>query len=509
MTSNRLSNTKKNVLCNTIVIVLQSFFVFFTRYFFVKYLNQEYVGIQGFFTSIISMLSLADMGIAIAISYFLYKPLADNNIKKVSCIISYLRRIYFAIGIIIICISLVLMPFIHHFVTGYTKGNLEIIFVLFFVPMALEYILAYPETLITADQKRYKIFYVFVLYTILTNILQIVFLIITQSYFMYLIIELLFRIIKYILINIHVKKEYKKIDFNSKEKLSKSEKETLIDNIKALFFARVGDYLVNGTDNLIISKFLNIVTVSIYSNYYSIITLFKNLLLSMISGISSSYGNLISNENEESQENVFNIINFLCFIFNGIVTICLFFIINKFILLLFGEKYLLNGIESVIICVNYYIMCNIIPLDMVKTSAGVFKPDKYISIIQAIINIIVSIVLSLHLGLVGVLLGTLISYSLTVFWERPFIVYKLVFKKGVIKYVLNYISNTLVILFNIAVDWFILGKLSISNSVIDIISSSIIVVIVFMISVVVVYHNKEEYKYIKSNINKMLRRNKA
>ena len=146
----REKNSILNIISNLFVIISQIVLAFVVRFIFVKVLNEQYLGVQGLFTNIISMLSLAELGIGTAISFILYKPLAEKDYNKVSVIVTFLRKVYIAIGIVVLISGIIITPFLKYIVTGYTMGNLNIIFVIYFITLAVEYFLTYPETLLNA-----------------------------------------------------------------------------------------------------------------------------------------------------------------------------------------------------------------------------------------------------------------------------------------------------------------------------------------------------------------------
>lgn len=502
----RVKNSFYNMIGNVAVLLIQTFLTFFVRIIFVKFLSEQYLGIQGLFINIITMLSLADLGIGTAISYILYKPLANNNTKKINIIIGFLKKIYFTIGIIILISGVLICPFLKYLVTGYTGTNMIMIFAIYFITLALEYFFIYPEILITADQKKYKISPIYISSSIIASIMQIIVLIFTKSFIVYVLVEAIIKIIRFILINIYVKKEYSNIDFNCKEKLSKKERKSFFENIKALFYLKVGDYLINGTDNILISKLINISMVGIYNNYLSIITIFKNIMVMALHGVTASYGNLLVSDEKESQKNVFNIINFITFCFVGFVFLCLMFIFNDFILFAFGKKYLLSDVIVLIICINFFISSMLIPVDMVKNAAGIYSKDKYASLIQATLNLVLSILLSYKLGLLGILLGSTISYILVTTWERPYIVFKEVFKDKVKIYYKNYIKNVIILIMTYCFLKYILGYILIKNIIISILIKGIIIAIVYSMIMIVIYRKTSEFKYVIDLVKKGVKR---
>ena len=501
----REKNSILNIISNLFVIILQIVLVFVVRFIFVRVLNEQYLGIQGLFTNIISMLSLAELGIGTAISFILYKPLAEKDYNKVSVIVTFLRKIYIVIGIVVLIAGFIITPFLKYIVTGYTMGNLNVIFIIYFISLAVEYFLTYPETLLNADQKHYKISFILIGYTIITNILQIIALILTKNFLIYILTDVIMRLIKFVAINIYVKKYYSEVNFYSKEKLEQEEKGVFVKNVKSLFLYKIGDYLINGTDNIIISKIIDISTVGVYSNYLSTITIFKNIMNNIISGITASFGNLIVKENEKVQKNVFDIMNFITYFFCGFVFCCLIFLFNDFVKIFYGESYMLGLLEVIIICLNFYIVTMLLPLESVKSAAGLYYEDRYVTLIQALINLTISIVAGLKLGLKGVLLGTFFSYILTTVWERPVIIYKNIFRASVWEYLKKYFAQIIVIILNIGIDWLIISRLFIEISIINFALKGIFIFVVFMITNVIIYRNSKETKYIYETILSKIR----
>lgn len=496
----REKNSILNIISNLVVIILQIVLAFVVRFIFVKVLNEQYLGIQGLFTNIISMLSLAELGMGTAISFSLYKPLAEKDYEKVSIITSFLRKIYMLIGTIVLIAGIIITPFLKNIVTGYTMGGLNQIFIIYFVTLALEYFLSYPETLLTADQKHYKISKILIAYTLITNLFQIAALLLTKNFYIYILADVIVKLMKFLVINIYVKKYYAEVNFYTNKKLNKEEKKIFTKNVKSLFLYKIGDYLINGTDNIIISKVIDISTVGVYSNYLSTIVIFKNIMVNIINGITASFGNLIVKEKEDIQENVFNIMNFITYLFCGFVFCCLIFLFNDFIKILYGDKYLLGITEVIIICLNFYIATMLLPLESVKSAAGLYYEDRYVTIIQAVINVAISIILGYKIGLLGVLFGTFISYILTTVWERPVIVYKRIFKSNYMKYLKKYILQIFIIVFNIIVDYFIVTKLFINVTILNFILKGLLISIIFAVTNILIFRNSKEFEYIIDTI---------
>ena len=113
-----MSRTKNSVKNLTYALVGQGlgFIVsFVARIFFIRILGSEYLGLNGLFTNILTILSLAELGVGEAITYSLYKPLAENDTRKCTMLMQLYKRVYDIIGIAILVIGISLTPHIFTF----------------------------------------------------------------------------------------------------------------------------------------------------------------------------------------------------------------------------------------------------------------------------------------------------------------------------------------------------------------------------------------------------------
>ena len=112
----RAEKAVKNALFGVICKMLNVLIIFCTRTVFIYVLGEEYLGISGLFTSILSMLSLVELGFAEAMAFALYAPIANKDTNKISVIMRYFKKIYFVIGILVLALGLSVTPWIGSFV---------------------------------------------------------------------------------------------------------------------------------------------------------------------------------------------------------------------------------------------------------------------------------------------------------------------------------------------------------------------------------------------------------
>lgn len=84
---------------------------FISRTIFIHTLGNGYLGLSSLFTNILSVLSLAELGIGTAMTYSLYKPLAENDTKRIASLLKYFRKLYIVIAMTILTLGFTIIPF--------------------------------------------------------------------------------------------------------------------------------------------------------------------------------------------------------------------------------------------------------------------------------------------------------------------------------------------------------------------------------------------------------------
>jgi len=257
---------------------------------------------------------------------------------------------------------------------------------------------------------------------------------------------------------------------------------------------------VYSTDNIIISKFINVVTVGLYSNYLLISTSIKNFVSSFFWNLTASFGNLLVTENDEKKNEIFNVINFIAFFVFGSCALILYGVFNPLIEVWIGEKYLLGNVVVLLIAIEFFVYGMSVPISVVKSSAGLYKEDKYIPIFTAMINLGVSIALVKPLGLSGVLIGTIACAVLLPIWYKPILVYKHVLHGDLKLYYRHLLEYTLVYILNMGMV-FIVTKIQISEfKFLQLLYCLAISSIVALGVPTLIYYKSNEFKYLKEKM---------
>lgn len=499
----RISNTIRNSSIALVEQFITTIVSFICRTVFIYTLGKKYLGYSGLFSDILTLLSLAELGVGTAILYSMYKPVALDNKKEVSALLGLYKRVYNGIGVVITVVGLCLIPFLDFFVSGITDTNdLSLIYVLYLLNTSVGYFFAYKKSILITYQKNYIASIIYVITILFQNVFQILFLFLTHNFIVYLIIQVLCTCLNNLFISLYVDLHYSFLKKYRKEKVSGEQKKNIFINIKAMFASKISSAVVTSTDNIFISKFVSTITLGLYSNYTLFVTMIKSVISKIFESITGSVGNLIALESREKVYDTFKKIWFINFWLVSMCTILLFVLVNPFIELWIGKGFVLDRGITCIICLNMYMRLIRNTFIIFSDAYGLFKELKWKCIFEAVINFVVSLILVylFKLGIVGVLLGTFISNITTNFWYEPYLLFKKKFNKSMYEYFTLFLKYFIITVLVIAIATFIFNNVYPTNSWFSLIFKAIILTIVINAMYVIVFYNTEEFRYLLSQI---------
>lgn len=496
------SRTEKSVYIMLSGVILQTItmlFGFISRTFFIKVLGMEYLGINGLFTNVLSILSLAELGFGSAIIYFMYKPLAEKNTEELKLIMNFYKTIYRVIGIVIFFIGLCILPFLGSLIK-LSEGvniNVPLIYILFLLDTVFSYLFfAYRSSIITADQKGYIINIINLAFVIVESIAEIVVIVIFKNYIAALICKICIKILRNIVISIISGKIYPFLNEKSNKKLPRDAIKRINQKVYSIFVFRISGRLFGSTDNMIISALLGTIYVGINENYLLIITAVSRILDIIKGAFVGAIGNINAIESNETKYIMFKRLDFFNFWINSCCGVCIFQLVNPFITLWLGDKFLFSKATVFIITINFLITSFLNIVFIYRETMGLFEYGRYTQLIGGIVNVILSLLLAKPLGVFGVFLATTISaISITAF-PFPKIVYKYGFNKPHKEYIFRYlIYFGLTIVSCILVNYICLFFREISY--LAFVGQMIISLIVPNTLYYIIFRKTDEYKYLK------------
>ncbi len=435
-------NRTKNVFINSISgiggFILSYLLSFAYRTVFIRILGEQYLGIQGLFGSILSMLSLAELGLNSAITFSLYKPIAENNHEEIKALLNLFKKMYFIVASIVLVLGLCCIPFLSFFIKKkpVIDDSLELIFLLYLLNSIASYIYVYKLALIRADQKAYIITIISNVLLIVRDVGQIIWLATTHSFVGTLVVMIGITLLTNIFLSIYANKLYPYL----KEKISMAvldheESKLIKKKIIAMAKYRFGAYVVDGTDSLIISKMVGIIETGLFSNYQLIFTGVKKIAGNVFTALTPSIGNFVYSNNKERVKDTFDQIIFLNFSVSSICTVCLCTLINPFIEYFWvGKEYCFDTKTVWIFSLNFLFVMTHQSMLIFRNALGLYTYMQAKPIVEAVINIIASLILVHYYGVVGVIAGTIVSFICTGFWIEPYVLFRKYFTSGLKKY---------------------------------------------------------------------------
>lgn len=336
--------------------ILNTILGFICRMVFVQCLSADYLGINGLFSNILTMLSLAELGVGSAIVFALYKPLAENDEEKISSLMQLYSKAYRTIGTLIFFVGIALMPFLNLIIQEQPNIS-ESVYLLYFINLfntASSYFFSYRSSLIIASQRNYIVGGINYAVTILQSILQMIFLLKFRNYLGYLLIQTAGTFIYNISVSFVATKLFPYINKKDAKPLPKDERRTLFANIRDLMIHKFSSLLVNSTDNILITFFSGLATTGIASNYTLLVNTLNSLLSQIFNGLTASIGNHNVSESSEKRYEMFSFLNMMNFWIYGWAALGIFFCSSDLVDLCFGRDYVL-GIEiPFVLSLNFF-----------------------------------------------------------------------------------------------------------------------------------------------------------
>jgi len=316
--------------------------------------------------------------------------------------------------------------------------HLIVIYLMYLANSVLSYLLIYKKTLIDAHQLSYIGEVYQMVCIVIQDTLQIIILLTTRNFILFLVIYIICTLANNISVSMKANKLYPFLKEKNIKPLESTEQKGIFKNIRAMLMHKIGDVVINNTDNLMLSAIVGIISVGCYSNYYLVIGSIHQLLTQVFRGITASVGNLGVTEDRSRVRRIFESSFFVGQWIYGFATICLFELLNPFVEISFGKQYLFPMSVVFVLCLNFFVTGMRQATLVFRDSLGLFWFDRYKSLIGAVLNLVISILLAYQYGTIGVFLGTLISALLTSFWVEPWILYRHSLKVPVRLYFLRY-----------------------------------------------------------------------
>lgn len=411
---------------------------FIVRTVFILLLPKEFLGINGLFTSIFSVLNLSELGLGSAIVYAMYKPLADKDETKIRQLMCLYQRAYIVIGGVVAVAGVALLPVLPYLTGGGTELiNMSAIYIVFLFETVTSYwFWAYRSSLLIADQKEYLATMIKSIIDVFKGIIRIILLLLLKEYlvisfYVYVLIGIASIILSNLMISRKVEKLYPFLKTKKDLKLPSSEKKMILRNVLGVSGYRIGSVVNNSLDTLLVSSFLGLSVNGIFSNYLLLTSTVNGLIWGVVTALIPSVGNVYCTEGEEKRMAVFRGVNFVLFWIYGFCGISLWVLLNPFIEgIWLNSSYLLSDTTVLVLFLDFITGGMLTVFSIFIEATGRFSNRGKVSILAAAVNVVLSVfsLLFTDWGIAGVVLATVLSRMLIVVPVYIKIVSKDIFK---------------------------------------------------------------------------------
>ena len=432
------SRTKKSVrniiwaVINKVAIIIMPFLV---RTVLIYKLGAEYTGLSGLFTSVLTMLSLAELGFSNAMVYCMYEPIHNSDNDTVCALLNFYKKVYRYIGLIILIVGIIFTPFLHNFIRGDVPADINI-YILYFIYLsntAISYFLfAYKSSLLTAYQRNDKISIIGLACNMILYSGQILILFVTKSFYLYAIALPLTTLA----MNIAYEKTSIKLfpEITCRGKIGKKLKLKIKKRVVGIMLYKLSSTTRTSFDSIIISAFLGLVILTQYQNYFMIISSVLGILSVVSNATTASVGDSIVEKSADDNYKDFRKFLFVYMWVAGVCAVCILGLIQPFMRMWVGEKLLLDMTMAILFTLYFYSQTMGDMVFVYRTAAGLWWEDRGRPVVEAIANIVLNIVMVKICGLYGVILATIITLIGINFVWGAYILFKHYFKRSMFEY---------------------------------------------------------------------------
>ena len=511
MSDNRTKSVFKNSTASLLQRFVQILTHFALRTVFINFLGNEYTGVSGLFTDILQVLSLMELGLDASMIYSLYEPIAKHDKRRISALLNFYRNAFNIIGVLVLISGVCCTPFLQYIVKDVPSihEDIRVIFLLYVATSAFSYFIIYKSLLLRADQKSRVIYYISSATDIVESIADIIILIMTRSFYAYLILHFIATVGKNVIISTVSSNTYREYFNDTTLRLTKAEKLKLYKDLACLTIYNLAGVVINSTDSIFISAFVGTVEVAIIGNFTLLINNVRTAVNQIVNATKPSIGNLAATSSNDKQEIVFKRMNFLAFWVACCCCTCFYNLLNPFVgNIWFNESYKISERIIAVLVVNFYIAVMAFPVESFRGANGLFVQGWIRPAIMAVLNIVLDFFWGKAWGIFGILIATTVSRLSTQAWYDPWLIHRKVFDRNVIPYYRKYLLYACITAASCVAVYFICRNIPIRNVLLDFSVKALVSILIPNIIILIVYRSSDEYQYVIGLICKFLKRKK-
>lgn len=504
-TTNLIRNTVYGVAGKVLTLLLS----FASRTAFIFLLGDTYLGVNGLYTEVLSVLSVAELGFGSAMVFAMYGPIARKDDAKIVQLLDFYKKMYRIIALVIAVLGICLLPFLQHIVKGadtLTLRELRIYYLIFLFNTVVNYFVTYKYSFANAQQLNYIVNTFDALVNMAVIAVQILVILLTRNFLAYLLAQSAMLLLSRIAASLYLNRRFPLLKQKPEMPLPREERQGIFREVKALALHQFASAAVHSTDNIIISSLsdLGVVAVGLVSNYTLIINNVVAFVTVFFTNSASGFGNLAAEGTTEEYRDTFNEMSFISFWIYGFCAIAFFVLLSPFITLWIGAEKCIDMLSLFLIVLNCYLQGHYSAYHFARVAKGQFGRDKWLALVQAVVNLVVSVICARIMGLAGVYVGTVVSRLVLVIF-RPMLTYRFLFGRSSAEYYLRTVIYAAAVMAVGLVTWSVAQMLLTAVTLWRFAGAVAVVAVVPNVLFACLFWRSAEFKALLRRVNRLLK----
>ena len=499
-----IRNAKKNAVWGAVNKIVLLICPFIERYVIQLVLGSQYLGLGSLYASIITVLSLSELGFSSAMVYNMYKPAAEGDVKKINALLNFYKKTYKIIGCVVLGLGLVLIPFLPRLIKGSYPDDISLIklYLIYLLNAALSYFLfAYLTSVIVVHQREDVNSSINSIVKAGLTVSEILILLATRNYYYFTLLLPVFTILNNLLLGWRVHKLFPQ--YRAEGNLSAEDRAGIKKLVAGTFIQQACGVTRNSLDSIFISAFLGLTLTAIYNNYYQIMNGSISFLHIIIASFIGGIGNHVATRTVQENYNEMRRLDFLYLWLAGWAMISMLCLYQPFMILWMGKDMLLPMPAVILICLYFYLLKLGDVRSMYSTANGLWWEQRYRALSETILNLVLNLVLGKLFGVYGIILATIISLFLCNYIWSVGIVFRLYFSIGRRRDYYMYQGKQSIVMIAVAIlTYLICISISFEKVYFSLVFRAIVCFVVPNTIFYLVYRKTDNFKYVMDKLSK-------
>ncbi|MGN1311390.1 MAG: hypothetical protein ACI4U4_00075 [Bacilli bacterium] len=455
----KTKKTALNFISDVIPLLIISLLGIYKLKLFIQVLGDETLGLYQLFSQIMIYVAVVDGGLSSAVLFSLYKPNANGDKKKFNSLLAGAFKSFSFIGMIVFGIAFLASFFVPLFIKdcSFSYWYVVLTFLLFALSNTIGYFFVPYTCLLEVKEKKYIYNLTSQIGQIVLSVAEIIMLLLNIRFEFILLMHSIVKLLSYLAELYICKKMFPDIKLCQKEKDYEFKK-----HIKSLVFHKINGLIGSNVDTIIISSFMGLKMVAIYSTYNYIINMMKNILGKIQTSMTAIVGNYLVKTKNKVYE-LYEEFDSMLFYIAIIICVPLTLAIDEFIDIWYEgtiQTNFLIAVSFVAILFTYIIKMD---TNLFVSAGGLYKETKYCALTDTIVNLTLSLILVNIIGIPGVLIATAVSVFIAEYILKTIVVHKNIFKISPSKYFIRNIKFFVLYIIDLVGGYYLINLFTITN----------------------------------------------